>query len=88
MKTKEILKKLIEFNTINDKENKEILDFIQNLLEEKGFRLEYRSKCLVISTKEKCKLGFIGHTDTVQYGDDWTCNPLELTEKKKENYMD
>ena len=28
MKTKEILKKLIEFNTINDKENKEILDFI------------------------------------------------------------
>ena len=81
MEAKEILKELVKFNTIKDKENKKILDFIQILLEEKGFRLEYRSKCLVICIKEKCKLGFIGHTDTVQYGDDWTCNPLELTEK-------
>lgn len=86
MEAKEILKELVKFNTIKDKENKKILDFIQNLLEEKGVRLEYRSKCLVISTKEKCKLGFIGHTDTVQYGDDWTYNPLELTEKNGKLY--
>lgn len=80
MQAKEILKNLIKFNTYKDNENKEIIDYIQKLLDEKGFKLEYRSKCLVMSIKEKCKIGFIGHTDTVQSGNDWVYNPLELTE--------
>ena len=80
MQAKEILKKLVRFNTYKDEENKEIMDYIQRLLEEKGFDIEYRSKCLVMRMKEECKIGFIGHTDTVQSGNDWTYNPLELTE--------
>lgn len=33
-----------------------------------------------MSIKEKCNLGFLGHTDTVKSGNDWIYNPLELTE--------
>lgn len=32
MDTKEILKKLVSYNTIKDKQNKEIMDFIENYL--------------------------------------------------------
>ena len=80
MLAKEILKNLIKFDTYEDTENQEIMNYIQEILEEKGFKIEYRSKCLVMSIKEKCKIGFIGHTDTVQSGSDWIYNPLELTE--------
>ena len=65
MELNQILKKLVKFDTYKDKENKEIINYIQEILERKGFKIEYKSKCLVMSIKEKCKLGFIGHTDTV-----------------------
>lgn len=80
MQTKEILKELIKFDTYKDKDNKKIINYIQKILENKGFKTEYKSKCLVMSIKEECKIGFIGHTDTVQSGNDWIYNPLELTE--------
>ena len=80
MQSKEILRNLIKFNTYRDIENQEIMKYIQQLLKEKGFKVEYKSKCLIMSIKEKCSLGFLGHTDTVQSGSDWIYNPLELTE--------
>ena len=80
MKAKEILKDLVRFDTYKDNQNKEIMDYIQELLKEKGFKIEYRSKCLVMSIKNDCRIGFIGHTDTVKGGSDWNNNPLELTE--------
>lgn len=80
MQAKEILENLVRFNTYKDKENREIMDYIQKLLIGKAFDLEYKSKCLVMSIKEECKIGFIGHTDTVQSGNDWIYNPIELTE--------
>ena len=86
MQSKEILKNLVQFYTYKDKENEEIMNYIQEILEEKGFKLEYRSKCLIMSIKEKYNLGFLGHTDTVQGGSDWTYNPLELKEKDGKLY--
>ncbi len=86
MQSKEILKNLVQFNTYKDKENKRIMDYIQKILERKGFKLEYKTKCLIMSIKEKCNLGFLGHTDTVQGGSDWTYNPLELKEKDGKLY--
>lgn len=80
MQAKEILENLVRFNTYKDKENREIMDYIKKLLIGKAFDLEYKSKCLVMSIKEECKIGFIGHTDTVQSGNDWIYNPIELTE--------
>lgn len=80
MEAKEILRDLIRFDTCADNENFKIMNYIQNLLKEKGFKVEYRSKCLVMSIKETCNLGFLGHTDTVQSSKEWKTNPLELTE--------
>jgi len=37
MEAKEILKNLIKFDTYKDKENKEIMNYMQRLLEEKRF---------------------------------------------------
>lgn len=80
MEVKEILKDLIRFDTYKDKENKEIINYIEELLKEKGFKTEYKSNGLVMSIKDERKIGFIGHTDTVSSSDDWIYNPLELTE--------
>lgn len=81
MEAKQILKDLVKFNTINDKENKEIINYIENLLKNRGFKLEYKSKCIIMSIKDKSNLGFLGHTDTVQAGNDWDNDPFELKEE-------
>lgn len=86
MEAKQILKELVKFNTYKDKENGEIINYIEKLLKEKNFKTEYKSKCLVLRNKEKCNIGFIGHTDTVQSGNDWIYNPLELTEVEDKLY--
>lgn len=58
MESKEILKNLVQFDTYKDKENKRIMNYIQQILERKGFKLEYKTKCLIMSIKEKCNLDF------------------------------
>lgn len=79
----EILEKLISFNTIDDQDNFKIMDFVGDLLKERGFIVEYifnnnkTKKCLIAKYKNP-NLLFMGHTDTVGYSD-WTYNPLKLT---------
>ena len=80
MSSKNILKKLISYNTVNDRENKDIINYIEQYLKRFGFKTEYKSKCLVMSNSDDCNIGFLGHTDTVSYSDDWTFNPFELSE--------
>jgi acetylornithine deacetylase/succinyl-diaminopimelate desuccinylase-like protein len=53
MEKYKILKDLIGFNTIKDKENKEIIEYIENLLIEKGFKTEYKGKNLIMSIINK-----------------------------------
>lgn len=67
MKEFEILKKLVSFNTIKDKENEEILNYIEDYLIGLGFKTEIKTKNLVMSIGENSMLGFLGHTDTVMY---------------------
>lgn len=86
MRSKEILKDLISFNTISDKENKEIINYIEKNLKELGFTTEYKSNCLVMSNKRDCDIGFLGHTDTVSYSNDWSFNPFELKESDGKLY--
>lgn len=86
MKAKNILKELIKFNTVNDKENQSIMNYIEKLLQNKGFKTEYKSKCLIMSIKDKYNLGFLGHTDTVMAGSDWEINPYEMKEDKEKLY--
>ena len=86
MKKYEILENLIAFNTIKDKENKEILDYIENYLMKFNFKTEVKGKNLIMSIGEDCKIGFLGHTDTVEYIDGWESNPFELCQKENKIY--
>lgn len=76
-----LLKQLVKFNTIKDKENKKIIDFIENYLLKLGFKTEYKEKSLIMSYGENPSVGFLGHTDTVEYIEGWNTNPFELAEK-------
>lgn len=83
---KEILKDLVSINTINDKDNSKIVNYIEDYLKDLGFTTEYKSKCLVMSNRKECNIGFLGHTDTVDYSNDWDTNPFELVEKDNKLY--
>ena len=86
MNSKEILKKLISYNTVNDRENKDIINYIEQYLKGFGFKTEYKSNCLVMSNSDDCNVGFLGHTDTVSCSNNWTINPFELIEKDGKLY--
>jgi len=74
-----ILKDLIKFNTIKDKENEGIINYIEDYLIKLGFKTEHKGKYLIMTIGEKQKVGFLGHTDTVEYIEGWNTLPLELT---------
>ena len=62
-----ILENLVKCNTIKDKENKKILDYIENTLNLIGFKTEKKDKFLIMSNKDETSIGFLGHTDTVEF---------------------
>ncbi len=74
-----ILKDLINFNTIRDNQNIEIINYIEKYLKNLGFKTEYKTKNLVMSIGGNPKLGFLGHTDTVEYIEEFK-NPFDLTQ--------
>jgi len=74
-----ILENLVKCNTIKDKENKKILDYIENTLGSLGFRTEKRGKYLIMYNKENISIGFLGHTDTVEFSDNWNFDKFSLT---------
>ena len=81
----DILEKLVSFNTINDKENTKIMDFIEEFTQNYGFKTLYKNKILVLTNSNKKNLedvgiGFVGHTDTVG-ANDWKFDPFKLTRK-------
>lgn len=81
METKEILRKLVSYNTIRDKENKEIMDFAEEYLKKYNFTVERIEKCLIAYNASNPNIGFIGHTDTVDY-ESWEGSPFEMQEEK------
>ena len=85
MKQYKILSDLVKFNTIKDKQNKEIIDYIEKYLLNLGFKTEYKTKNLVMSIGKNPKIGFLGHTDTVEYIKEFK-NPFELTLKDDHLY--
>lgn len=80
MEAKEILKNLVSYNTIKDKENKEIMDYIEGYLKEYNFEIKRVNKCLIAYNSKNPNIGFIGHTDTVDY-ESWDGSPFDLQEK-------
>ena len=86
MEKYKILKDLIKFNTIKDKENSEIINYIEKYLKGLNFKTEYKGKNLIMSIGEKQKTGFLGHTDTVEYIQGWDSNPFELRKVNNKLY--
>ena len=76
----------MKFNTVNDKENEKIINYIEQILKSKEFKTEYKSKSLIMSIKNESNLGFLGHTDTVGANNDWLTNPFKLKEKEGKLY--
>ena len=81
MDVKEILKLLVSYNTIRDNQNREIMDFIEEYLKSYGFTIERVDKSLVAYNDKNPNIGFIGHTDTVDY-ESWDGDPFVLQEKE------
>ena len=81
MKIEEILNDLIKINTVNDLENKKIINYLEDYLKKIGFKTEYKTKCLVMSIGENPILSFVGHTDVVSVSNNWKYEPFELTKK-------
>ena len=81
-----ILKDLVKFNTVKDKENIGIINYIEKYLLNLGFKTEAKEKYLIMSIGKDHKVGFLGHTDTVKYINGWQTNPYELTVKNSNIY--
>lgn len=83
MNIEKLLDDLIKFNTVNDKDNEQIIAYLENYLENLGFKTEYKTKCLVMSIGKDPILSFVGHTDVVPPTGNWTYNPFILTQDKE-----
>lgn len=80
----DILKDLISFNTIEDKENKQIIEYCINFLKEYNFSIKeifLEDKEAIIATRGTPNICFVGHTDVVKVNDEWLTNPFKLTIK-------
>lgn len=77
---KEVVENLVKCNTIADKENKKILDYLERTLMNLGFKTEIKDKFLIMYNKENTDIGFLGHTDTVEFTEGWKYDKFSLTE--------
>lgn len=86
MKAKEILRDLVAINTVADKENEKIMDYIGDYFSELGFevkRIRNRTtgkEVLAARFGSDPAIGFLGHTDTVDVTEGWNTDPFVLTE--------
>lgn len=82
----DILQNLVKFNTIQDKENTKIINYIEEYLKNLNFKLEKKSKFLIMKFGEDNGLSFLGHSDTVEITDGWNTDPFTLTKKDNKLY--
>lgn len=84
---KEILKDLVAINTIADKDNGAMMDYLEAFFSKLGFETERPKnsetgkECFVAKYGKNPAIGFLGHTDTVDITDGWETDPHVLTEK-------
>lgn len=86
LEVQKVLADLVSFNTIRDKENKEIMDYIENTMKTIGFETEKRDKYLIMYNKPEVALGFIGHTDVVEFTEGWEYNQFKLSKAQDKLY--
>lgn len=79
----DVLKKLVEINTIGDLENEKIREYIKYYLRSFNFSFQEfgeETRKVLIAKRGEPDVGFICHTDTVGDSKYWEYNPLALTE--------
>ncbi len=84
-----ILKELVAINTVKDLENNKIREYIKTLLLPLNFSFEEignNDKKILIAKRGKSNIGFVCHTDTVDFSSQWTEPPFTLTQKNKKLY--
>lgn len=87
MNVKDILRDLVAINTIADKDNNKIMDYIQSFFERHGLSVERlknketNKEVLIARYGTDPAIGFLGHTDTVDITEGWVTDPHVLTEK-------
>ena len=86
LKVEYILENLVKCNTIKDKENKKILNYIEKELILMGFQTEKKDKVLIMSNKKFQTIGFLGHTDTVEATSGWEYEKFKLTKVDNKLY--
>jgi len=94
MKAEKILEKLVQFNTVNDKENLKINKFIADFLMPLGFKIQYvknrtngnETLLAKYNQNKKTVLTFSGHTDTVSASKGWRTDPFKLIIKGNKLY--
>ena len=82
MKKYEILKKIIEIDTVCDNKNIEMRNYLKSILQSLNFKISEigdDKKRILIAERGKSNIGFVCHTDTVSAGDNWMYNPYKLT---------
>ena len=88
MKVEDILKTLVAFNTVEDKENKKIIFWLEAFLKKKGFvteKIKDRETGKInlfasLANKSAKGIVFVGHTDTVPASSLWKYDPFKLTQ--------
>ena len=89
---KELLKDLVAINTIADKDNLQMMNYLEDFFSKLGFTVERlksdrtEKEVLVAKYGENPVIGFLGHTDTVDITEGWVTDPHVLTEKDGKLY--
>ena len=84
MNIEKILEKLIKFNTVEDRDNNEIIKWITNFLRLLVFKIELvenkksNKTSLFATIGNNPALTFLGHTDTVSAGENWTMDHFTM----------
>ncbi|MGN1334341.1 MAG: M20/M25/M40 family metallo-hydrolase [Anaerovoracaceae bacterium] len=92
MTAKDILRDLVAINTIADKDNHLIMNYIEKHFADLGFNVVRRKnhdtgkEVLTAKYGDDPALGFLGHTDTVDITAGWETDPFTLTEKNGNLY--
>lgn len=87
MLAKELLTDLVAIDTIADKDNHQMMDYLQKYFDKYGFKSkvlynpETDKKVFTAVYGENPAIGFMGHTDTVGVAEGWDTDPFVLTEK-------
>ncbi|MCR9122353.1 MAG: acetylornithine deacetylase [Phyllobacteriaceae bacterium] len=95
MDTRELLGRLIAFDTVSDRPNMPLIVFLRDLLEDAGADVhligdETGTKANLYATigpRDRPGIALSGHTDVVPVeGQDWTVPPFELTQRDGKLY--